>query len=278
MREIYIHQIFYSAETRDSLDKGFIGLDNMNNERPDWREYWPIRRHLLNSSLGEDAYYGFFSPKFEFKTKLTSAVVLDFISRSAGSSDAVLFSPFFDQIAYPLNIFEQGALQHPDTLRTLKECALTVSPGLDFESLVMDSTNTVFCNYFVAQPEFWRQWLQKCELIFRIAEEGKSDLARRLNENTSYDGGGAPTKVFVIERIASLMLATEKRWKARTYNPLALPWSDAPISRLRLEMAFLDSLKIAYASQGHPQYLEAFHGLRRVVGQLLQADLGRSKG
>jgi len=278
MREINIHQIYYSAETRASLDRGFIGLDNMANERPDWREYWPIRHRLLNASLREDAYYGFFSPKFESKTKLGSAAVLDFISESAGSSDAVLFSPFFDQIAYPLNIFEQGALQHPDTLRTFKECVLAVSPQLDFESLVMDSTNTVFCNYFVAKPAFWRQWLEKCEIVFKIAEAGKTGLARRLNENTSYDGGGAPTKVFVIERIASLMLATEKRWKTKACNPLALPWSDAPISRLRLEMTFLDSLKIAYASQGHPQYLEAFHGLRRVVGQLLQADLGRSKG
>ena len=270
MSEVLIHQIYYSRETRDALDKGFIGLDNMKNERPDWREYWPIRNYLLNSPLSGDGYYGFFSPKFGAKTNLDSAAVLDFIADQAGSSDVVLFSPFFDQIAYPVNIFEQGALQHADTMRTFRECALIVAPGIDFEALVMDSTNTVFCNFFVAKPSFWKTWLEKCELIFRIAEEGATDLARRLNAVTAHDGNGVPTKVFVLERIASLILSTEKHWKVKSYNPLSLPWSNATISKFKVEMAFLDALKIAHASQGHPQYLDAFHELRRVIDQWLQ--------
>ena len=42
-----IHQIYYSEQTRAELDPGFLPLDNSANERPDWREYWPIRRFLL---------------------------------------------------------------------------------------------------------------------------------------------------------------------------------------------------------------------------------------
>jgi len=270
MSEVLIHQIYYSHETRDGLDKGFIGLDNMKNERPDWREYWPIRNYLVNSPVSGDGYYGFFSPKFESKTGLDSAAVFDFAARHAGASDVVLFSPFFDQIAYPVNIFEQGAMQHADTMRTFRECALIAAPGINFEALVMDSTNTVFCNYFVAKPAFWRRWLEKCELIFRIAEAGATDLAKRLNAITTHDGNGAPTKVFVLERMASLILSTEGCWKVKSYNPLSLPWSNAAISKFKVEMAFLDALKIAYASQGHPQYLEAFYELRRFIGQSLQ--------
>jgi hypothetical protein len=268
--EIHIRQIYYSRETRDALDKGFIGMDNMNNERPDWREYWPIRNHLLSSPVSGDSYYGFFSPKFGSKTSLDSAAVLDFVANQAGSSDVVLFSPFFDQIAYPVNIFEQGALQHPEIMGTFKACALEVAPGIDFEGLVMDSTNTVFCNYFVARPAFWATWLEKCEIVFRIAEEGTTDLAKRLNAVTAHGGNGVPAKVFVVERIASLILSTEKRWKVKSYNPLSLPWSNAAISKFKVELAFLDALKIAHASQKHPQYLDAFHELRRVIGQWLQ--------
>jgi hypothetical protein len=267
MTEIHIQQVYYSAQTRDARDPGFVGLDNMDNPRPDWREYWPIRRFLLHAPMNDAGWYGFFSPKFSAKTGLDSGAVLKFVRAHASDSDVILFSPFFDQIAYPLNIFEQGAMQHPDTLVTFRECALLASPGIDFEALVMDSTNTVFCNYFVAKPAFWREWLAKCELLFGLAEAGTSDLAKRLNASTSHDGGGVPTKVFVIERIASLMLATEKRWKAKAYNAMSLPWSNAPTAKFQLEMAFLDALKIAYASQGHPQYLNAFHSLRQVVSQ-----------
>lgn len=63
MQKAYIHQIFYSEETRKSLDAGFIPLDN-SNQRPDWCEYWPIRNFLINAPLDSDGFYGFLSPKF----------------------------------------------------------------------------------------------------------------------------------------------------------------------------------------------------------------------
>ena len=270
MPHAFIHQIFYSPETRDSVAPGFAGLDNLRNERPDWREYWPIRKFLLAGGLREEAYYGFFSPKFVAKTGLDAARVKSFVEQDGGASDVLLFSPFFDQIAYPVNIFEQGAMQHADTLETFKEAALCAVPGIDFDSLVMDSTNTVFCNFFVARPAFWRQWLELCERIFAIAEKGGTDFARRLNENTNHDGGGAPTKVFVIERIASLMLAAGRQWKARAFNPQGLPWSGSALCQFPLEMTFLDALKIAYARQRHPQYLDAFHRLRGLLGESLE--------
>jgi hypothetical protein len=243
----------------------------MRNERPDWREYWPIRKFLLSTPLEERDCYGFFSPKFRAKTGLDSVKVADFVARHSGNADLMLFSPFFDQIAYPLNIFEQGAMQHQDTLGTFRESVLAVSPAIDFDRLLTDSTNTVFCNFFVAKPKFWRAWLGKCELIFGIAEAGTTALAARLNASTTHDGGGVPAKVFVIERIASLMLATEKHWKATAYNPMSLPWSQSHLVQFRLEMAFLDALKIAYAGQGHPQYLEAFHQLRQFIRESIQA-------
>lgn len=270
MTDIHIHQICYSRETFNSCEPDFEPLDNLDNPRPDWREYWPIRQFLRSTHLQEDACYGFFSPKFGAKTGLDAAQVLEFVAKHAADSDVILFSPFYDQMAYPLNVFEQGALQHAHTLATFRECVQLVSPDVDFDRLVMDSTNTVFCNYFVAKPAFWRAWLAKCEQLFAIAEAGSTDLAGRLNAATNHDGGGVPTKVFVIERLASLMLATERRWTACAFNPMGLPWSQSPLSRFRLEMAFLDSLKIAYATEGRPQYLKAFHELRQILNESLQ--------
>ncbi len=270
MPEAFIRQIAYSAKTRDSLAPGFSVLDNMRNERPDWREYWPIRKFLREAPMGEDAFYAFLSPKFGAKTGLDATRVIDFIGRHGATCDVLLFSPFFDQIAYALNIFEQGTMQHGNTMQTFRETVLCVAPEVDFDSLVMDSSNTVFCNFFAAKPAFWKAWLEKCERIFVIAEEGKTDFARRLNANTDHEAGGAPTKTFVIERIASLMLATENRWKPKAFNSQDLPWSGSPLGQFRLEMIFLDALKLAYAREGHQQYLAAFHDLRAWVGQSLQ--------
>ena len=44
---IHLYQIVYSSQTRAAVAAGFEVLDNLSNERPDWFEYWPMRRFLL---------------------------------------------------------------------------------------------------------------------------------------------------------------------------------------------------------------------------------------
>lgn len=270
MAGIYIHQIYYSEQTQHDNDNGFIGLDNLANARPDWREYWPIRDYLLNNRLNEEDYYGFFSPKFKLKTNLDSAAVHEFVSMHAGEVDVFLFSPFFDQGAFSLNIFEQGATQHQDIMAAFQGSVAMLAPNVDLTTLVMDSRNIVFCNYFVAKPAFWKVWLENCELIFGIAEENKTELAASLNASTNHDGGVAPNKVFLIERIASLLLSTQQNWKVKAYNSLLLPLSAARIANYPRELLQLDSLKIASVSQGYPQYLSVFSLIRQSIIESIQ--------
>ena len=56
---LHIYQILNYYTSRQELDPGFDVLDNSANERPDWFEYWPIRKFLLNEPLNEEAFYGF---------------------------------------------------------------------------------------------------------------------------------------------------------------------------------------------------------------------------
>ena len=56
---IHIYQIYYDQATKQALDPGFIPLDNSNTERPDWYEFWPIRKFLKENQLQEDYWYGF---------------------------------------------------------------------------------------------------------------------------------------------------------------------------------------------------------------------------
>lgn len=256
-----VYQIYYSLETKDQNDKGFIQLDNLTNERPDWREYWPIRNFLLNTKLDEDTRYGFFSPKFGIKTKLNSKSVTDFIKDD--NSDVVFFSPFFDQSAFNFNVFEQLESGHVGGLAVAQDCLKIIRPDVDIYSLIMDSRNTVYCNYFIANKKFWMTWLSYCETIFNIAESNESELAKKLNTNVEHDGGNAPMKVFIIERMVSFILAVNKNLNVNFYNPMELPLSDAAWEEFRSELCVLDALKIGFLASPLSSYAQEFEIRRR---------------
>ena len=75
------------------------------------------------------------------------------------------------------------------------------------------------------------------------------------------DQSATVLKVFLIERVASFILATESRWKVRAYDPARLPLSKTPIAG-RDTLMQLDALKRAWRTDGNPEHLRAYRGLR----------------
>lgn len=262
---MHIFQILNHYTSRAELDPGFGVLDNSANERPDWFEYWPIRRYLLSEELDEAAFYGFLSPKFRQKTSLSSAAVRDFILAADSATDVVLFSPSIHNSAYYLNVFEHGDAEHPG----LKEVAGRLLERLELpgnlDSLVSDSRNTVHSNYFIAKPRFWRAWLGINEKMFDIAEAPADSLGAALRAPTSYRGGlNVQMKIFVMERVATWLLMTDASFAARARDPFA---ARSRIYKLPVAVV-CDALKIAYATQGRGQYRDVFlwvRGLRKLL-------------
>lgn len=234
------------------LDPGFTPLDNTDSIKPEWREYFPIRDYLLNETLDERCYYGFFAPNFFAKTNMDSAKVLEFIEQDT-NSDVIFFSPYCDQQALFLNSFTQGEIYVPGLIKSAQQFLDKIGFHVSLRNYVMDSRSMVFCNYFVAKPAFWRVWLEINEKLYELSEF-PGDLYEMLNKTTDYHGAKIPTKVFIMERIASLLLATDGSWAARGYNPF-----DISISTLfpeHLKTAILcDALKIAYRTLGHDAYM-----------------------
>ncbi|WP_233804003.1 hypothetical protein [Paraburkholderia sp. HP33-1] len=264
-----IHQIFYSDETRRALDPGFLSLDNTGN-RPDWFEYGAIREFFRTRLLDPNTRYGFFSPKFAFKTRLTAAQVWEFVNSTPDDVDVITFSPYFDQAAFFTNVFEHAAACHPGIEHAIDGALRLIAPDAKVGGTVMSSVQTVYCNFLVAKPAFWQQWLQRCEVIFNVAESGEGDLAKRLNEDVKYEQQFAPAKIFVIERVASLILATQPSWKVRNYNPMTLPVASAPLSRFGPELVALDALKHAANATGFGEYVTAFVQLRNSLNERLK--------
>jgi hypothetical protein len=271
-----IYQIYYSEATRIQLDPGFVPLDNLANERPDWREYWPIRNHLLAHPPRSNAFTGYFSPKFKDKTGLDAANVHTFLDSQGQDVDAVLFSPFFDQIALYWSIFEQGFNHHPDALKTFSGAVNKILPGTRIDRLSTDSRNTVFSNFFVARPRFLKEWLRLNEILFDIAESGTGALATGLNSDVTYGKEAVPAKVFMMERVATLMLAVQPGWRVAVHDPLKCPL-DPMFAPYRLELICMDALKIASTARDAAEYRDAFRFIRQRISDHSKSEFARKK-
>lgn len=268
---VHLYQIAYSEATRAGIEPGYCLLDNLANPRPDWFEYWPIRRFLLDTALDDSAFYGFFSPKFGSKTALSHAQVVGFVQQAAlaeAPADVVLFSPQPDMGAFFLNVFEQGEAFDAGLIAAYEALLAHAGRPVALGGLVMDSRQTVFSNYFVARPAFWREWLVLNEALFSVCEgldaSAGPALRAALCHPTTYSGpnGPAERKVFLMERAASLLLATQPQWRSVAHNPFGMGWSMSRFREHPTEAFISDALKIAYRDQRYPQYLQAFATVR----------------
>ena len=255
MQAMHIYQILNHYTPRQDLDPGFAVLDNSANERPDWFEYWPIRRFLLGETLDENAFYGFLSPKFKLKTSLSSAAVRDFILAADSAADVILLSPSIHNSAYYLNVFEHGDAEHPGLKNVARRLLERLDLPGDLDSLVSDSRNTVHSNYFIAKPRFWRAWLAINEKMFAIAETPGDALGEALRAPAPYRGSlNVQMKIFVMERLATWLLTRDRSFTARVRDPFVAR------SRIyKLPVAIVcDALKIAYATERRTQYKDVF--------------------
>ena len=258
---VYLYQISYSEDVSEKIEPGYIVLDNLKNERPDWFEYWPIRNFLREEKLDENSFYGFFSPKFNQKTLLTYRHVFDFIAAQANDVDVFLFSPQPDMGAFYLNIFEQGETFDPGLIDSYESFLSYIGRPVPLRQLIMDSRQIVFSNYFVAKPKFWREWLTINEALFAICEGPSTPLQQSLTQATTYPGA-VQRKVFLMERAASLLLTIQPHWRTRSANPFTMGWSMARFREHPTDAFISDALKIAWRDQGFPEYLQAFSQVR----------------
>jgi hypothetical protein len=270
---VHAFQIWYDARSRAALDPAFEPLQNPN-ERVDWYEYWPIRSFLASQPLDDNSFYGFFSPLFREKTDLRGQQVLDFAARNP-DADVVTFSPFPCHGAIFYNVFEQGESCFPGfgdvAIRFVRE----LDPNARLEALCNDSQNTVYCNFFLAKPRFWRAWERIFGHCFALAEDPASELGRELRREISYVKDSGETKpsqmkIMLMERIPSLMLAWGD-YRIANYSPFSLPLTYGFRNYLG-EIRQLDAWKTAYRQRGDEQALRQFVELRN---RLVKESAGR---
>lgn len=276
--DVRIFQIYYDEKTRAQLDPAFIPLDNLENPRPDWCEYWPIRKVLLEQTFDDDTYLGFFSPRFFEKTGMRGEEVLAAVRQSG--DEVVSFSPFFDQGAIHINPFVQGEVNHPGMIAIAQNVLQSLGIEMDLQTTVSDRTTTIFSNYFVARYSFWKRWFDCFERIYAICEGPDSALKAKLISHTQYRAGtNYQMKIFILERLVTVLLE-----KFHLQCELALDIRRAPLSfpgteRVVDELLVTDWLKGRFRVTGQVGYLEIF-GLYvgRLVREVLKPSIGEVPG
>lgn len=260
-KEIKIFQIYYDEDTRAKVDPAYIPLDNSENSRPDWVEYWPIRNVLRNQKFDDDTYLGFFSPKFFEKTGLRGKQVLEFVRHC--DDEVISFSPFFDHGAIHTNPFAQGEVNHPGLIEVTRKVLKLLQVDMDLESLVCDQTTTIFSNYFVARYSFWKKWFAYVEKIIEVCEGPDCELKADLLRTTTYrEGTNYAMKIFVLERLVTVMLE-ELGIRSRigvdfTKTPTMLPGARESL----VGLVICDALKGQYRRTGLPVYVDTLLKVR----------------
>ncbi len=136
----------------------------------------------------------------------------------------------------------------------------------------MSSDQLVFCNYWVAKPAFWKTWLAVCERLFAVAEQNTTPLAELLNASTNHNGvERAPNKVFVIERIASLLLCTQRSWRVKSFLLADAPYGNPLLQAGAAGLVQLDDYKRTIAMTASPEQIRHFYAMRESLVQHILA-------
>ena len=97
---------------------------------------------------------------------------------------------------------------------------------------------------------------------FAQKSAGKSlGAAVRCTVPTTYPNA-AQRKVFIQERLASLLLSVDGRWRVKAADPFGFGWSMTRFRQFPHEAVLSDALKTAFLKTGFPEYLRAYSEIR----------------
>lgn len=200
--KIDIYQIYYKHEQLKHLDFPFIPFNNEGMKYPENFEYAVFFKVYEKTNWHETDLLGTVSWKFKSKTSKTAADFYKFIQENPGY-DVYFVNPFPELSLYE-NVWKQGDYYHKNltsiTSRLLKQCGYSEQ----FLKIETPPNLTAYCNYWVANKEFWDQYMEFIRpLWISIANDKEVELSADPNIKAPY----AP---FIFERLFSTFLATKK--------------------------------------------------------------------
>jgi len=252
---IHLYQISRNPEA------GFLPLQE--GDRQDWGDYAAIRAYFANESVDDAALYGFFPAGFTDRSGIAAADMAHFVEANPGN-DAYLFVPNQRDAACFLNVFEEAESRHPGFRQLAQDYLDVVGLSLDLREFVTDSRATAHRGNVLAKPVFWTTWFDLCEQVYALAESGDGPLAAGLNA-TPGDSSPVALKVWLIDRIASLVLALDQQLRIAVFDHALRPLPDLASLAYRDKLPRLDAMKRDYLATGDITLIDSFLALRNSI-------------
>lgn len=214
--EINIHQIYYDEATKKKLNTEFTPYYNPECEL--WFEAGVIRDLLIRAEHKNGCdYFGVVGPKFEDKLRhwkgARSWNGLDQLKTFAlkNNNPDVIILLGTQRNHDPVQVADRF---HPKFVEITKELLRLV----DFEVDLKPVPHPIYCNFFVATPEFWEQYKTElllpvmdviderrdevCDIIYSRANYGY--LPKEMQER--YGLQVCPYHPFITERLPNVFL------------------------------------------------------------------------
>lgn len=212
-----IYQVYYNEESKKGLDRQFIPYDNTNPAKEKEYEYGVIR-NIYNKldPFKDDKLFGVLSWKFKEKTGLNGKDFISWINKNKGY-DVYIVNPFPELSYLFYNSWYQGEYWHPGLLELTEKLFNEGCIDL-YLNKRHDINSCSFCNYFVANKKFYKEYIYYCEKLYN-AITNTDDKAKKLLFDVNVYGGDTSAAFFpfIFERMLSTII-TNKNFKVLVYN------------------------------------------------------------
>ena len=211
MKTLQLHQICHRPEHFTQISELLTPLDNTAAEHPELCEYPVFKKgYLQQLSLGENKNWGFLSPKFEQKTKISINKFHDWaIEKLSGENcPNVVFinaTPILESI-WP-NVIIQGERCHPGLAKLLNFGLRGLGIESDILNRMMSSTTFAMSNYFAGDLIFWEKYITFVDNFVEVIEKDPDCKKLMFETSAGYQRDSSiPYYTFVVERLFSVFL------------------------------------------------------------------------
>ena len=217
LNQTKIFQIFYHPSQADHLDNSFTPYDNTSNLQPEWCEYAIFRNEFFKGTC-ETGLTGFLSWKFKEKTGLVGSQLFEWIQANP-DYDVYFINPFLKDLrrTRSKNIWEHGEKCHPGIISLTQGLLDEVGYEIDIKTLTMDPEKTLFCNYWIGSPVFWKQYIEFCEPLYQLIQNKLDHQQKRILLEKA-DQSGNCLIPYIIERLFSTLLSTHKDIRVKAWH------------------------------------------------------------
>jgi hypothetical protein len=238
-----IFQPYYDKAQLKNLDKEFTPFNNLENARPQLREYHIFKMAMQNGTTDDLDAWGFFSTRWKAKTRLEPKQFTDWVEANPGY-DVYHVNPSRVHEACTINVWEQGDWYH----KGLKEAGQSILYDLgyvvDLNNMPMSREQYCFCSYFVASKAFWQDYMKFLDDVFRYVNVASPEIQKLVAQNANYGKDRTLNNFpFIVERLFPTFLYMNRTNYNVAYYPYEYDFYKPQISEFADFVRTLSSLK-----------------------------------